>query len=123
VTRLLHADGVALDALGVGQGPLSEDVARAVWRRLCERWHLHRGNAGSAVARAELAEIFDVTLRPAAETADAIYDQVAERLAQDAYRARCMSASASSCSQRRTTRVRIWPPMLGWPLTRRDQGA
>jgi len=43
VTRLLHADGVALDALGVGQGPLSEDVARAVWRRLCERWHLHRG--------------------------------------------------------------------------------
>ena len=123
MTRLLHADGVALDALGVGQGPLSEDVARAVWRRLCERWHLHRGNAGSAVARAELAEIFDVTLRPAAETADAIYDQVAERLAQDAYRARCMSASASSCSQRRTTRVRIWPPMLGWPLTRRDQGA
>jgi glucuronate isomerase len=123
VTRLLHADGVALDALGVGQGPLSEDVARAVWRRLCERWHLHRGNAGSAVARAELAEIFDVTLRPAAETADAIYDQVAERLAQDAYRARCMSASASSCSQRRTTRVRIWPPMLGWPLTRRGRGA
>lgn len=87
MTRLLHADGVALDALGVGQGPLSEDVARAVWRRLCERWHLHRGNAGSTVARAELAEIFDVTLRPAAETADAIYDQVAERLAQDAYRA------------------------------------
>lgn len=123
MTRLLHADGVALDALGVGQGPLSEDVARAVWRRLCERWHLHRGNAGSAVARAELAEIFDVTLRPAAETADAIYDQVAERLAQDAYRARCMSASASSCSQRRTTRVRIWPPMLGWPLTRRGRGA
>lgn len=75
------------------------------------------------MARAELAEIFDVTLRPAAETADAIYDQVAERLAQDAYRARCMSASASSCSQRRTTRVRIWPPMLGWPLTRRDRGA
>lgn len=123
MTRLLHADGVALDALGVGQGPLSEDVARAVWRRLCERWHLHRGNAGSTVARAELAEIFEVTLRPAAETADAIYDQVAERLAQDAYRARCMSASASSCSQRRTTRVRIWPPMLGWPLTRRDRGA
>ena len=24
VTRLLHADGVGLDALGVGQGPLSE---------------------------------------------------------------------------------------------------
>ena len=40
VTRLLHADGVPLDALGVGRGPLSEDEARAVWRRLCDRWHL-----------------------------------------------------------------------------------
>jgi len=29
VTRLLHASGVPLDALGVGQGPLSETAARA----------------------------------------------------------------------------------------------
>src|SRR5215213_10319903 len=43
VTRLLHADGVALDELGVGQGPLSDDAARQVWRRLCERWHVYRG--------------------------------------------------------------------------------
>src|SRR3954464_15193986 len=38
VTRLLHADGVRLDELGVGQQPLPEDVARGVWRLLCERW-------------------------------------------------------------------------------------
>jgi glucuronate isomerase len=37
VTRLLHADGVALEDLGVGQGPLPEAAARGVWRRLCER--------------------------------------------------------------------------------------
>jgi glucuronate isomerase len=90
VTRLLHADGVQLDALGVGQGPLSEDAAREVWRRLCEHWHVYRGTPVRFWLEAELAEIFDVNVRPSAETADAIYDQVAERLRQDAYRPRAL---------------------------------
>jgi glucuronate isomerase len=90
VTRLLHADGVGLDALGVGHGPPGEDGARAVWRALCERWPLFRGTPVRLWLEAELAEIFDVGLRPSAETADAIYDQVAERLAQDAYRPRAL---------------------------------
>ena len=90
VTRLLHADGVGLEALGVGQGPLSEDASREVWRRLCERWHLYRGTPVRFWLEAELAEIFGVTLRPSAETADAIYDHLAERLAQYAYRPRAL---------------------------------
>jgi glucuronate isomerase len=90
VTRLLHADGVGLDQLGVGQGPLDEDAARAVWRRLCERWHLYRGTPVRYWLEMELAEIFGVTRRPSAESADAIYDQVAERLGQDAYRPRAL---------------------------------
>ncbi len=68
VTRLLHADGVALEALGVGQGPLSEEAARAVWRLLCERWTLFRGTPVRFWLEAELGEIFDVTTRPSAET-------------------------------------------------------
>src|SRR3954468_3414185 len=90
VTRLLHADGVGLDQLGVGQGPLDEDGARAVWRRLCERWHLYRGTPVRYWLEMELAEIFGVTRRPSAESADAIYDQVSERLGQDAYRPRAL---------------------------------
>jgi glucuronate isomerase len=90
VTRLLHADGVALDALGVGQGPLDDDAARQVWRRLCERWHVYRGTPVRFWLEAELAEIFGVTARPSAETADAIYDQIAERLRDDAYRPRAL---------------------------------
>ena len=88
VTRLLHADGVELDALGVGQGPLTEEAARRVWRLLCARWHLFRGTPVRAWLEEELSEIFGVTARPSADTSDAIYDQVAERLAQDAYRPR-----------------------------------
>lgn len=90
VTRLLHADGVGLEELGVGQGPLGADASRAVWRRLCERWHLYRGTPMRFWLEAELGEIFGVSVRPSAETADAIYDQIAERLADDAYRPRAL---------------------------------
>src|SRR3954464_4349095 len=39
VPRLLHAGGVSLDRLGVGEGPLPEERAREVWRLLCGNWH------------------------------------------------------------------------------------
>jgi glucuronate isomerase len=90
VTRLLHASGVGLGELGVGEGPLSEDASRAVWRRLCEHWSVFRGTPMRIWLEAELGEIFDVTLRPSADTADAIYDQLVDRLAQDAYRPRAL---------------------------------
>jgi glucuronate isomerase len=90
VTRLLHADGVPLDRLGVGQGPLSENASRAVWRRLCERWHLYRGTPVRFWLEAELAEIFHITTRPSVDTADAIYDELAARLGEDAYRPRAL---------------------------------
>ncbi len=90
VTRLLHADGVALEDLGVGQGPLPEAAARGVWRRLCGRWAIFAGTPVRWWLEAELAGIFGVTSRPSAETADAIFDQVAERLAADAFRPRAL---------------------------------
>ena len=90
VTRLLHADGVGLDCLGVAQGPLSESRARRAWRLLCERWELFRGTPVRFWLETELSEIFDVEARPSAWTADAIYDELAERLRQDEYRPRAL---------------------------------
>jgi glucuronate isomerase len=90
VTRLLHARGVPLDALGVGQSPLSEDASRRVWRELCEHWDVYRGTPVRFWLEAELAEIFGISERPAAESADRIYDQVAARLVEDAYRPRAL---------------------------------
>jgi len=90
VTRLLHASGVGLDELGVGRGPLSEEQARQVWRVLCAHWEVYRGTPVRYWLESELGEVFDVRVRPSAATADAIYDQVAERLATDAYRPRAL---------------------------------
>jgi glucuronate isomerase len=90
VTRLLHASGVPLDALGVGRGLLAEAEAREVWRLLCSHWDVYRGTPVRYWLEAELAEIFEVSVRPSAQTADAIYDQVADRLTKDGYRPRAL---------------------------------
>jgi glucuronate isomerase len=90
VTRLLHAGGIPLGDLGVGRGELSDAESRRIWRLLCENWHLFRGTPSRYWLESELAEIFDVPVAPSAQTADAIHDQVAERLAKDAYRPRAL---------------------------------
>jgi len=90
VTRLLHAAGIALDALGVAQGELSEDASRRAWRLLCAHWELFRGTPVRYWLEVELAEIFHVSTRPSAETADLIYDELRERLGRDEYRPRAL---------------------------------
>jgi glucuronate isomerase len=81
---------VGLDELGVGQGPLSEEASRRAWRRLCERWPLFRGTPVRFWLEAELGEIFGIEVRPSAQTADAIYDQLAERLRAREFRPRAL---------------------------------
>ncbi len=92
VTRLLHASGVPLDALGVGRARAA-DRGRGRGRpggRFCAHWPVFRGTPVRYWLESELHDIFGVTARPSAETADAIYDQVAERLATPAYRPRAL---------------------------------
>nr|WP_296071273.1 glucuronate isomerase [uncultured Actinoplanes sp.] len=90
VTRLLHAGGITLDRLGVGEGPLPEHRARAAWRLLCENWHLLRGTPVRYWFDAELSEIFGITARPSAANADLLYDTIAEQLAGPAHRPRAL---------------------------------
>lgn len=90
VTRLLHANGISLDALGVGRESLSEQESRAVWRLVCANWAVFRGTPVRYWFDAELADIFGVTKRPSAGNADAIYDQIAQCLAQPDFRPRAL---------------------------------
>ena len=92
VTRLLHANGVALADLGVGQGPLPEQQARAVWRLLCENWRVFRGTPVRYWFDSQLGEIFDIEERPSAENADEIYDRISAKLTEDAFRPRALLA-------------------------------
>ena len=85
VTRLLHASGVPLAELGVGQGPLPEEQARAAWRLLCQHWTVFRGTPVRYWFDAELAGIFGITERPGPDNADALYDEISARLAEPAF--------------------------------------
>jgi len=90
VTRLLHASGVPLADLGVGNGPLAEADSRRAWRLLCGHWDVFRGTPVRYWLECELAEIFGVAVRPSASNADGIYDHLAFLLAKDRYRPRAL---------------------------------
>ena len=107
VTRLLHADGVPLEALGVGPSSFDEPAARAAWRAFCSRWEVFVGTPVRTWLEAELVEIFGVTQRPTAASADAIYDHIAARLAEpdlrpralyDRFRLRVLATTDDPCS-------------------------
>ena len=113
VTRLLHASGVSLDALGVGRGPLPESEARQVWRSCASHWHVFRGTPMRFWLEAELGDIFDVAVRPSQKTPDEIYDQIADRLTRPSTGpARCSSGSGSRSWPRRTIPATTCRPTL-----------
>jgi glucuronate isomerase len=94
VTRLLHAQGVDLADLGVvdAEAPAGapRPDPRGIWRLLCTHWPALRATPSRYWLESELAEQFGVTTRPSAETADALYDQVAARLAEPGYTPRAL---------------------------------
>jgi glucuronate isomerase len=92
VFRMLHSQGVPLEDLGVPRvdgGPVDEDP-RAIWRRFAERYHLFRGTPSRLWLDHAFQEVFGVEERLSAETADRIYDHIAERLARPEFRPRAL---------------------------------
>ncbi|WP_037363133.1 glucuronate isomerase [Nakamurella lactea] len=92
VTRLLHASGVTLPELGIGGQPLAPDRARAVWHRLCDNWSVFAGTPVRYWLESELSGIFGIIDEPCAANADAIYEQIADRLQQPEFRPRALFA-------------------------------
>ena len=90
VFRMLHARGVSLDQLGVGGRAADADQARHAWRLFCEQWPAFRGTPVRFWMESVLADVFGVTRRPSAASADEIYDQLAAALARPAFRPRAL---------------------------------
>jgi glucuronate isomerase len=92
VFRMLHSRGVDLDALGIprADGTRAATDPRAVWRTFCAHWHLFAGTPTRAWLEYVLHELFGVRETPSAQTADRLYEHVAERLASPEYRPRAL---------------------------------
>jgi len=89
VTRLLHAQGVSLDELGVGRD-LSADQSRAAFRILCNHWSAFRGTAVQYWLEGQLADVFGLDVQPGPDTTDAIYDAIDAALQTPPFRPRAL---------------------------------
>jgi glucuronate isomerase len=92
VFRMLASQGIEPARLGVPRldGGSSETDSRTIWRTFCENWKLFRGTPSRYWLEHELVEVFGVDQVPSAETADAIYDQIADCVADPAFRPRAL---------------------------------
>ena len=90
MTRMLHAQGVSLADLGVGQTDFSDDQNRQAFRLLCTHWKAYRGTPVKFWLEAELVDVFGVDVVPSAETADQIYDTIAAALVTPEFRPRAL---------------------------------
>ncbi|UVO53390.1 glucuronate isomerase [Sphingomonas sp. SUN039] len=87
VFRMLYSQGVALEALGIGN---PDADPRQSWRLFAERYHLFRGTPSRMWLDWVFAEGFGIDLQLSAATADRYYDTITELLATDAYRPRAL---------------------------------
>ena len=89
VNRMLHSHGVELSALGVAQETMTEQQSRDAFRILCSHWSAY-GHSGAVLLDDQLGGIFGVKVRPSAETADQIYDQIASCLDSPEFKPRAL---------------------------------
>ncbi len=92
VLRMLYSQGVPLEALGVQphDGSTAESDGRRIWRELATRYTLLRGTPSRLWLEHTLGEIFGVEEPLGAKNADAVYDEISTRLAQQDFRPRAL---------------------------------
>jgi glucuronate isomerase len=82
IYRMLYSQGVPLESLGVPRvdgAPVEQD-ARKIWRLLARNWHLFRGTPSRMWLTHALSEVFGVDERLTPESADRMYDRIADCL-------------------------------------------
>ncbi|MEM7442328.1 MAG: glucuronate isomerase [Pseudomonadota bacterium] len=92
VFRMLHSQGVGLEQLGIARrdgGPVESDP-KAIWRILAQHWYLFRGTPTRLWMDHVLHELFDIRVRLTPDTADTIYETIAEKLTSESFRPRAL---------------------------------
>jgi glucuronate isomerase len=98
VFRMLYSQGIALESLGIsptrpgGDGPGSgvECDHRQIWQLFADHFYLFRGTPTGAWLAQELREVFGIEQKLSGDTAQAIYDQIEDRLARPEFRPRAL---------------------------------
>ena len=89
VFRMLYSQGVPLEDLGVP--PAGDDTDRRdVFRTFAHNWHLFLGTPSRLWIEYVLTQTLGVDTPLGPETADKVYDEIAEKLADSAFRPRAL---------------------------------
>jgi glucuronate isomerase len=90
--RMLYSQGVPLESLGVPRvdgGPVESDP-RQIWQTFADHYYLFRGTPTGMWLNHELQSIFGVQEKLTSGTAQAIYDQIADKLTLPEFRPRAL---------------------------------
>ncbi|MBV1853177.1 glucuronate isomerase [Catellatospora tritici] len=92
VTRMLLSQGIGPAELGVPRvdGGASEVDPRQVWRLFARNWHLFRGTPSRLWLEQTFRTVFDVHTPLSPATADQVYDELSQRLAEPDFRPRAL---------------------------------
>lgn len=92
IFRMLFSQGIPLESLGVPRrdgGPVETDP-RKIWRLFAANFHLFRATPSRLWLDHAFAEVFGIEARLGADTADEIYDRLADCLARPEFRPRAL---------------------------------
>jgi glucuronate isomerase len=92
VFRMLYSQGVPMEILGIPRadgGPVETDH-RKIWQTFAEHFYLFRGTPSGAWLAHELYEVFGIRQKLNGATAQAAYDELAEKLSQPEYSPRAL---------------------------------
>jgi glucuronate isomerase len=92
VFRMLYSQGVRLEDLGIRSGEHAEKPVdpRAVWRTFAAHYHVFRGTPSRLWIDHSLQNLFGVDKVLSADTADDVYDQIADCLTRPEFRPRAL---------------------------------
>jgi glucuronate isomerase len=92
VFRMLYSQGIPLESLGIPRvdgGPVEQNH-RKIWQVFADNFYLFRGTPSGTWLTQELIEVLGVEDKLNGETAQAIYDQIEEKLATPEFRPRAL---------------------------------
>jgi hypothetical protein len=100
VFRMLYSQGIALESLGIrprnatadvgATGPAAEADHRRIWQTFADNLHLFRGTPSGTWLAHELHVVFGVREPLSSANAQAVYDELNDKLARPEYRPRAI---------------------------------
>jgi len=92
VFRMLYSQGIPLEALGIPRrdGRAVETDHRRIWQTFADHFYLFRGTPSGVWLTHELHDVFGVKRKLTGATAQAIYDELVEKLARPEYHPRAL---------------------------------